>query len=208
MSAPLTLRQIAGLAPIGSVTPSKTALILIDIQVDYFTEGKLPIPDGQRVLQNASKLLDWADKNHIAVVHIQQLSKNPAAPIFAINSPGAEIHPSVAPRAGHTVITKGLPSSFCGTELGAWLKERGIDTLVIAGLMTHMCVDSTTREALHLGYRVVLASDACASRDLPAHDGDGVISHEVVHLVALSALADRFADVMTSDEVISLGISS
>jgi nicotinamidase-related amidase len=208
MSAPLTLRQIAGLGRAQSVTPSKTALILVDIQVDYFMEGKLPIPDGARVLQNASKLVDWADKNGIAVVHIQQLSKNPTAPIFALGSPGAEIHPSVAPRPGHTVVTKGLPSSFCGTELGERLKERSIDTLIIAGLMTHMCVDSTTREALHFGYRVVLASDACASRDLPTHDGDGVISHEVVHLVALSALADRFADVMTSDEVISLGIGS
>lgn len=199
-----TLRQWAGLVPPESLDPAKTALILIDIQNDYFTPGKLPIPDGERVVDKAVQLRDWAAAAGIAVVHIRQVNANPASPMFAAGDSGSAIHPRLSPREGETVICKTLPSSFDKTELHGFLQARGVRTLVLAGLMTHMCVETTARAALPLGYGVVVASDACASRDLPAYDGGGVVPHSEVHRNALTALADRFADVMPTEAVTRL----
>ncbi len=199
---PQTLRQIAGLKPPTVIDPQKTALVLIDMQMDYFTPGKLLIPDGERVLARASALRAWAHARGVTIVHIQQLS-SPASPIFATGSDGAAIHPRLAPREGETVIPKTLPSSFDRTELHDFLQARGITTLIIAGLMTHMCVETTARGALPLGYAVIVSADACASRDLPA-PGGGVIPHAEVHRNALAALGDRFADVLTVEEIVGL----
>lgn len=198
-----TLRQWAGLKPPTSIDPKKTALILIDLQMDYFTPGKLLIPDGERVLDRAVQLREWANRLGVAVVHIQQLS-SAASPIFATGSDGAAIHPRLTPQTGETVITKTLPSSFDNTTLHAFLQERGITTLVLAGLMAHMCVETTARTAVPLGYGVIVAADACASRDLPMYDGQGIVSHEEVHRNALTAMADRFADVLSTDTITQL----
>lgn len=199
-----TLRQWANLRPPTSVDPARTALVLIDIQMDYFTPDKLPIPDGQRVVARAAQLRDWAGSAGIAVVHVQQISPNPASPIFAAGTRGIDIHPRLTPREGEQVIAKKLPSSFDGTELHALLKARGIKTLILAGLMTHMCVETTARGALPLGYGVIIASDACASRDLPSPDRQVTIGHQEVHRNALAAMADRFADVMTAETIARL----
>ena len=198
-----TLRQWAGLIPPTSIAPRKTALILIDLQMDYFTPDKLLIPDGERVIDRAVQLRDWATGLGMVVVHIQQLS-NPASPIFAAGSAGVAIHPRLTPREGETVIPKSLPSGFDRTELHEFLHARGITTLVLAGLMTHMCVETTARAALPLGYVVIIAADACASRDLPAYDGHGIVPHQEVHRNALTALADRFADIMPTETILRL----
>lgn len=204
MSAPRTLRQIAGIKPPSRLSPESSALVLIDIQQDYFTPDKLPIPDGERMLAEALRLRSWARNKGLRVVHIQQISPNPAAPIFALNSPGAAIHPALTPLADETVITKTLPSSFDRTPLDATLKSWGVTTLILAGLMTHMCVETTARGALPLGYAVIVAAQACASRDLPAASGQGLLTHQDVHQHALAALADRFADVMETDAILAL----
>lgn len=203
MTTPLTLRQIAGLCPPESIEPGHTALILIDIQNDYFNPQGLLIPEGARVLANAARLMDAADASGMVVIHIQQVSPNPISPIFAEGSEGVAIHASLAPRPAHQRIQKQLPSSFAGTTLEACLRAQGIETLILAGMMTHMCVDSTARDALHRGYRVLIASDACASRDLP-DDRGGVVDAETVHRATLAALADRFADVMTTEALCGL----
>ena len=171
--------------------------------MDYFTPGKLLIPDGEAVVARAVQLRDWTRSVGVAVVQIQQHS-SAASPIFAAGSDGAVIHPRLSPREGETVIAKSLPSSFDHTELQDFLQARGITTLLLTGLMTHMCVETTARAALPLGYTVVVAADACASRDLPAYDGRGIISHQEVHRNALSALADRFVDVLTTEKIIQL----
>jgi nicotinamidase-related amidase len=202
-----TLRQWAGLVPPASIDPAKTALILIDIQMDYFTPGKLMIPDGERVAERAGRLRDWATKRGIAVVHIQQISPNRAGPLFAAGTGGIAIHPGLSPRAGETVIPKTLPSSFDNTELDAFLRSHGIKTVILAGLMTHMCVETTARDAVPLGYAVIVASDACASRDLPSYDFEDTVSHLEVHRNALAAIADRFADVMPAEAIMRLASS-
>lgn len=202
---PQTLRQLAGLTPPSSLDPAKTALILIDLQMDYFTPGKLLIPDGERVVDRAVQLRDWATDQGVAVVYVQQLS-SPASPIFATGSTGVAIHPRLAPREGETVITKTFPSSFDNTDLHPFLQARGITTLILAGLMTHMCVETTARGAVPLGYAVIVAADACASRDLPAYDANGVVSHQEVHRNALTALADRFADILSTEAIVQLRV--
>jgi len=196
-----TLRQRAGLRPPTTVNPAKTAVVLIDIQMDYFKTDKLYIPDGEQVVLRAVQLRDWAKAQRIAMVHIQQISPNPDSALFAAGTEGISIHPLLRPREGETVISKTLPSSFDRTELRGFLETRGITTLVLAGLMTHMCVETTARAALSLGYSIIVAADACASRDLPTYDGQETIGHREVHRNALAAMADRFADVMTTTEI-------
>lgn len=201
-----TLREWAGVKPVSQILMKKTALILIDIQMDYFTPGKLSIPDGESAVSQAAELRQWARSSGIPVIHIQQQTANPASPLFASGSAGVKFHPKVMPTSGEIVIQKGFPSSFRGTSLQEHLITLGIDTLILAGLMTHMCVDSTAREAIHLGYNVIIASDACATRDLPLVNGDGILPHHELHRAALTALSDRFAEVLTAAVIMELPV--
>lgn len=198
-----TLRQWAGLTPPAGLDTDKTAMLLIDIQMDYFTPGKLEIPDGEAVLEKVAKLREWARTKGIRIIHIQQLSKA-GGPLFASDGEGVNFHPKVAPKEGEKVITKALPSSFINTELGEYLKSNSIDTLIIIGLMTHMCVETTARDAAQLGYKAIVVSDCTASRDLPNYDSSGVMPAREVHAAALTAIADRFADIMPSEKVMTL----
>ena len=199
-----TLRRMAGATAPTRVDPARTALLLIDFQKEYYT-GALPLPDGEAAAANAVQLVDWADRVGIQVVHVHHVASNPKAPLFTPETERVASHESLVPRPGHHRLTKTLPSSFVHTDLDGFLKAKGIDTLVIAGLMTHMCVDSTTRDAVSLGYKtIIIAADACATRDLPDR-GDGVaVPHREIHRSSLSALADRFAEVLPTSEVLRL----
>jgi nicotinamidase-related amidase len=199
--SPRTLRQMAGLKAPPSLAADRTALVLVDFQSDYFDPAKLPIAGGPAAAGQAARLMAAFDAAGAKVVHVQHLAGSPAAPLFAPGSAGAEIVAAVRPKAGHEVVSKGLPSSFVNTELDAKLRAAGIDTVVVAGLMTHMCVDATARDAMSRGYKVIVAADACATRDLPATDGGEAIAADMIHRSTLAALADRFADVMRADEL-------
>jgi len=203
MNIPKTLRQLAGLAKPTAVLRTTTALVLIDIQRDYFGD-KLIIPAGEAAVQKAAELLAWARRNRLMVVHVQHQMPRADSPMFTPGTNGIEFHPAVTPTDGERIVVKHFPSSFTQTELNDRLKERGIETLVLCGLMTHLCVDTTARSALEHGYRTIIARDACATRDLPNPEGNGVIPHAAIHAATLAALADRFADVMTTAEITSL----
>ena len=198
-----TLRQWAGLVRPTALAQARTALVIIDIQQDYFRD-KLVIPDGKIAVENAARLLAWARRGGLAVVHIQQQAMKPGGPLFAPDSSGIEFLPAVTPAAGELIVVKHFPSSFTQTDLQNKLRERNIDTLILCGLMTHMCVDTTARGALEYGYRVIIAHDACATRDLPGLDGNTVIPHSTIHTATLAALADRFADLMAVNEITEL----
>ena len=203
MSDLKTLRQQAGLQAPTALAPAKTALLLIDFQMEYYGGG-LPIPDGASAAKNAATLVDWADQVGVHVIHIHHVAGNPRSPLFAPGGERVAPHPLLVPADHHRRVTKGLPSSFVGTGLQTLLQEKAVDTLIISGLMTHMCVDSTTRDALSLGYKGIVAADACATRDLPDYAGDGVLLHRELHRCSLSALADRFADVMNTKAILGL----
>jgi 4-oxalocrotonate tautomerase family enzyme len=199
---PQTLRQMAGLQPHAAIDPAACALLLIDFQMEYFT-GALPIPDGERAVANAARLLDWADDCSMAVVHVQHINAENSA-VFPANSARIAFHPALPPKPRHAHIVKNLPSAFVNTDLDDWLKARKLSTVIICGLMTHTCVASTARDALSLGYQSLVVSDACATRDLPSFD-DGIVTHIELHRASLAALADRFAEV--TDCAVLMGLA-
>jgi nicotinamidase-related amidase len=188
-----TLRQIVGV-PVslqaGSMLiAAKTAVVLIDYQNEY-RSGPLALPDEPSASKAARQLRAWADQAGIAVIHV--LHRAPAtAAIFAPDSSGAVPIAGMAPAKGETIIHKHLPSAFTGTGLAEVLQVGGIETLLIAGYMTHNCVDSTAREAFHRGYRIGVVADASATRDLPGPDGK-TIPAATVHAAVLAGLGDRF----------------
>ncbi|MCG6873767.1 MAG: isochorismatase family protein [Betaproteobacteria bacterium] len=200
MTAAQTLRSMGGATAPSRVDPAHTALLLIDFQKEYYS-GALPLPDGEAAARNAAQLVDWADRVGVQVVHVHHVAPSAKAPLFTPGTDRVAPHGLVTPRPGHQCITKTLPSSFVNTNLDATLKEKGIDTLIVTGLMTHMCVDSTARDAVSLGYKTIVAGDACATRDLPERGIGAAIPHREIHRASLTALADRFADVLASAEV-------
>jgi nicotinamidase-related amidase len=192
-----TLRQIAGvparLHAGATLVAGKTAVVFIDYQNEY-RSGTLALPDEPAASDSARQLRAWADRAGIAVIHV--LHRAPAtAPIFAADSPGFAPIEGLAPAEGEAVVYKHLPSAFTGTGLLDELQRRGVETLIIAGYMTHNCVDSTAREAFHRGYRVGVVADASATRDLPGPDGL-TIPAATVHAAVLAGLGDRIAEII------------
>jgi nicotinamidase-related amidase len=192
-----TLRQIVGVPASlhagATLVAAKTAVVLIDYQNEY-RSGPLALPDEPAASKAARQLRAWADQAGIAVIHV--LHRAPAtAPIFAPDSEGAAPIAGLAPGEGEAVIHKHLPSAFTGTGLADALEAGGIETLLIAGYMTHNCVDSTAREAFHRGYRVGVVADASATRDLPGPDGKAVPA-ATVHAAVLAGLGDRIAEII------------
>ncbi len=179
----------------------KTALIIIDAQQEYFAPvGKMVLPDGPRAVTQIARTLAWARARRMPVFHVVHESRRPGAGIFAPGSPALQIHPEVAPVAGEPVITKHLPGSFTGTPLEQALRERGIERVIVAGFMTQMCVDTTTREAAHRGFTVTVLADATAAMDVKAPDGQ-VIPHDHVHRTHLGSLSGFLAEIKRTADI-------
>lgn len=195
-----TLRAAAGLPP--AYGPLNDAvLVVIDAQMEYGEDGALALPGVQPALDNITALLLSGRKSGAEVVHIAHEGSSGRA--FDPER-GGRIFEQVAPIDGETVLTKGLPNSFAHTGLQNHLAEIGRPHLVICGFMTHMCVSSTARAALDLGYETTVVSDATATRPLPAAGGGAAISADDLHRSSLAALADRFSAVNTTAEVLAI----
>lgn len=178
----------------------RLALLLIDIQqaMDDPYWGPRNNPDAEA---NASRVLAAFRDAELPVVHVQHRSVRPQSPLY----PGKlnlDIKPEVAPVDGEPVWTKSVNSAFIGTPLEAWLRDHGIDRLVIAGLTTNQCVETSTRMAGNLGFNPVLVHDACAANDLTGPDGR-VWDAETVHRMTVANIGAEFGDVMTANEVIA-----
>ncbi len=194
-----TLRAAAGLPPFYGPM-SDAVLIVVDAQVEYSDEGALALPGLQPAVDNIMALLLTARKQDTRVVHIAH--EGSAGRAFD-PAKGGRIIEQVAPLEGETVLAKGLPNSFAHTGLQNHLAEIGRPHLIICGFMTHMCVSSTARAALDLGYETTVVSDATATRALPGVHGGSAIDAESVHQAALAALADRFSAINTTVEVLA-----
>ena len=182
----------------------KTALIIIDVQKDYFPGGKYPLVNPLEAAQKAYLLLQCFREHGpqgAHHVHVQHISLEPDATFFISGDRGTDIHDSVAHFEGEPIVYKHEPNSFLGTNLLALLKSWEIERLVITGMMTHMCVDATARAGSDLGFQVIVAEDACATRDLKY--GDTTIPAEHVHKAFLAALKS-YGKVMKSEEIIAL----
>ncbi|MDW5416603.1 isochorismatase family protein [Iodobacter sp. CM08] len=199
-----TIRTIAGATAPQSLEASSTALLVIDFQNEYFS-GKMPIPDGIRALRNTQRLIAHADQKNIPVFHIQHITPV-GSPIFAEHSANAQFHSDLQPAPHHSVLQKSSVSVFPSTDLDHRLKDSGITTLIITGLMTHACVAGAARDAVPLGYQIIVVDDACATRDLDNADGS-VLSHTTLHHAALASIADTFGDIMTTEQILKLPLA-
>jgi len=176
-----------------------TALLLIDIQNDYFPGGAMEVPDSVAAGGHAAELLAAFRQHRLPVVHIRHVSTRPGAGFLLPDTPGAEIHAGVAPTAGEPVIVKHFPNSFRDTALLDTLQRAGVKRLVICGMMTQMCVDATTRAAFDLGFQCGVAADACAAR--PQAFGGRTVAAADVHAAFLAALNGIYARVQTAAEI-------
>jgi nicotinamidase-related amidase len=179
---------------------AKRALLIIDVQNEYFT-GKLPISYPAGSLDNVLQAMDAASAAGVPVVVIQHGAPQPDSATFRRGSREWELHPAVAERPRAMLMEKTLPGSFTGTQLAAWLHEREIDTVVIAGYMTQMCCDTTARQAMHQGLNVEFLSDATGT--LAVKNGAGAVTAEELHRAILVTQAMRFSTVLSTAEWIA-----
>ncbi|KAF0187524.1 MAG: Isochorismatase [Desulfobulbaceae bacterium] len=175
------------------------ALLIVDIQNDYFPGGAMEVTGAEVAATQAATLLAAFRQHPYPIVHIQHVAARAGATFFLPNSAGARIHESVRPNAEETTFQKHFPNSFRETPLLEHLHGRGVTELVIAGMMTHMCIDTTTRAAFDLGFKCSLAHDACATRALSFN---GVhVAAESVQTAFLAALNGLFAKVLSTREL-------
>jgi nicotinamidase-related amidase len=188
MTIPKTLLQFAG----ADLTPAKVSdasLVLIDFQNEY-RSGPIAVLQPDAAIGEAQRLLAAARSAGAPVVHVAHRGRSGG--LFDREAERGQIVAPLTPLADEPIVEKGLPNAFAATDLHDRLASAGRKQLILAGFMTHMCISSTARAALDLGYRVTIVADACATRDLPDGRG-GVVAAGTVHDVALAELADRFA---------------
>lgn len=177
---------------------SAPALVLIDIQQDYFAGGRMPLEEPERAGAVAGEVLARFRCWGWPVVHVRHEATAPGATFFLPGTDGLQFHPAVAPAPGEVVMTKHYPNAFRGTPLATWLQSRGVDTLVFAGMMTHMCIDTTVRAARDLSFTNWLIADATATRAL-TYEGTEVPARAVAGAF-LAALDGSFARVVTAGD--------
>ena len=179
---------------------SKSALIVVDIQNDYFPGGKWPLVGVDAAADNAARIIQATRDSGDLVVHIRHEFTSEDAPFFTPNSEGAKLHPKVLNKADEPVVLKHFVNSFRETELKQILDQHGIEELVVIGAMSHMCVDGITRAAADMGYKVKVIHDACASRDLEFNGTTVPAAH--VHAAFMAALGFAYAEVISTEALL------
>ena len=175
------------------------ALLIIDIQRDYFPGGAYPLVGPEAAAEAARRVLERFRERGEPVLHLQHVWDAPDATFMRPGTPGVEIHPLVAPADGERVISKAEANGFLGTGLEDALRAAGIDSLVVAGMMSSMCVDATVRAAVDLGFGATVVHDGCAAPDLE-YEGT-TIPGTAVHGAFMAALADGYATLAASHEL-------
>ncbi|NIF68847.1 isochorismatase family protein [Burkholderia sp. Ap-962] len=198
-----TIRAMAGAPSLDHLDAKSTALLVIDFQNEYLN-GRMPIADIAGAIANTQRLLAYADRHGMRVFQIQHVA--PAgSPLFALGGDTVDFVPAMQPRATDTVLQKRTVSVFASTDLDRRLKADGVTTLLIAGLMTHACVAGAARDAVPLGYTVVVASDASATRGIVLANGQS-IDKDTLHRAALAEIEDTFGEVLGTDEILALPV--
>jgi nicotinamidase-related amidase len=175
------------------------ALVIVDIQKDYFPGGRNPLEGPDEAAGHARELLAAFRASGEPLVHIQHVWDAPDAEYLQPGTPGFEIHESVRPAEGETVIRKTNPNSFLDTPLETHLRDQGVDSLVVCGMMTSMCVDATVRAAADLGFATTVVHDACAT--MPLAFGGRSVPAADVHTAFIAALGDGYAEVVSTADV-------
>ncbi|EFC85808.1 cysteine hydrolase family protein [Parafrankia sp. EUN1f] len=176
----------------------RRAVVVIDVQQEYETGAmRISYPPLAGSLAAIGRVMDAAHEHRIPVVVVQQ-DAPATSPIFAVGSPGWRLHPEVADRHRDVLFHKRLPGAFTGTELEAWLRDRGIDTVTLVGYMTQHCVGTTARQASHLGLAVEVLADATGTLDY--RNEVGAVDARSLHHGVLTVLHAGFAAVATTDD--------
>ena len=182
---------------------SKRAVVVIDIQNDYFPDGRYELVGIEKAAANAARVIEAAREQGDRVIHVQHVFPSDEAPFFTPGSQGSEINPVVAPKADETVVVKNAPNPFLKTDLKKILDEGGIEEVVVVGAMSHMCIDATARAASDYGYKTTVVQDACATRDLEY--GGMTVPAASVHAAMMSALGFAYATVTDTDSYVRQG---
>jgi len=177
----------------------KKALIVIDLQNDYFCGGNMELSNIDEALNKTNELIKFARKKKYKIYFIQHFSAREGATFFVENTEGVKLHEDLDIQ-NEIIIKKNYPNSFKDTTLKKELEKEDIKNLIICGAMTHMCIDSTVRAGFDLGYDITLAHDACATRDL--HLKDELIKAKDVHNGFLSALGSVFCELKDTNDII------
>lgn len=179
---------------------NKTALIIIDVQNDYFPQAKMALYQAELALKQINLLEDAFLKNKQPIIYIQHIFNQPNAPFFEAGTFGVELHSGLQLTADSIVVEKHYPNSFFETNLKTVLNQLGVEKLVISGMMTHMCVDATSRAAAEFGYDPVVIADATATRDLSY--ANKTVQAEDVQTACLAAF-QMFSTVVSVDEYLN-----
>lgn len=168
------------------------ALLVIDVQNEYFT-GALPITHPAGHLKQILGAMDAAAGRAPTIV-VQHHFPTPDKPFFQKGTAGWELHPEIQARPRDLLVEKTMPGSFTGTPLEDWLRDRGVDTVTIAGYMTHMCCDTTARQAVHRGFKVEFLRDATGT--LALSNSAGEVTAEELHRSILCAQQMMLSEVL------------
>ena len=174
-------------------------LLIIDIQRDYFPGGAFPLVEPEAAAEAARRALDRFRAEGEPIVHVRHIWDAPDAPFFKKGTAGTEIHPLVAPEGDETLITKDEPNAFLGTDLEQRLRADGIDELVVAGMMSSMCVDASVRAGADLGFGMTVIHDGCAAPNLEF--GGTEVPGASVHAAYMAALGSGYATLASSADV-------
>jgi nicotinamidase-related amidase len=179
----------------------KSALILIDIQNDYFPNGAMKLEESEEAGRRAGEILTVFRQKNLPIVHIQHLSLHPGATFFLPGTEGVRFHETVRPLPEETIIEKHYPNSFRETGLLDHLQNLQITRLTIVGMMTHLCVDATVRAAFDCGFACTVLHDACATRSLSF--GGRQIPAAQVHGAFMAALGTLYARIMSVEGAVT-----
>jgi nicotinamidase-related amidase len=174
-------------------------LVIVDIQNDYFPGGRHELVGSEQAAERAASVLARFRQRGEPVFHVQHVWEGEDAAFFSPGTPGVEIHEAVRPVGGEPVVQKAHPNSFRETDLLRRLRDADVTDVVVAGMMTSMCVDATVRAAADLGFGCTVVHDACATLDLEF--GGRTIPAASVHGAFIAALGDGYAAVTSSDDV-------
>ena len=179
----------------------KTALLLIDIQNDYFAGGRNPLVNAEQAAHHAARALTSFRSENLPIFHIQHISLQDGATFFLPDTDGCKIYQGISPEQGEPVIIKHTPDSFSQTDLHERLTAQNVKQLYICGMMSHMCIDTSVRAAKRLGYSVCVLDDACATKDL-VWNGE-TIPADIVHKTFMASLRGTFAEVIKQNDIIN-----
>lgn len=194
----------AGLLPgivLKGIEMPKTALIVVDIQNDYFPGGKWQLDNVEAAADNAHAVIEAARRKGDLVIHIQHVSLEKDATFFVADTHGVQLYPKTANLPSERVVVKHHMNPYRGTDLHKILQEHGIEAVVAIGNMSHMCMDAVTRASDDFGYQTTVVHDACATHCL---EFEGVkVSAQQVHAAFMAALRFGYADVVSTEAFVA-----